>query len=280
MSCWVTTWCCPAGFYQPLSPSQRWFVEPRIVFSDTPLYIYTGEVLATLYRERMLSAGLDAGLNFSQYGQMRLGLYRGKSKFDLSTGPLFLPKNLEVDLGLVQASLRIDQLDSASFARSGYLVALNALLSRTQLGASLDYDRYDAEARAAFSQGVHTLRLTLRGGGSTDAAALPLYAMFRLGGFLNMSGFRQQQLLGTRFVYGRALYQSRLGSVPLFEGMYGGLAYEIADMPQALPSNDRSSFQSGTAYLAADTPLGVAYFGVGYANQGSTAVYLYLGKPF
>jgi len=58
------------------------------------------------------------------------------------------------------------------------------------------------------------------------------------------------------------------------------MAYAIANMPQPVPLNDRSSFQSGTAYLAADTPLGVAYFGVGHANQGTTAVYLYLGKPF
>lgn len=267
-------------FYQPLSPSQQFFVEPRVLYSDTPLYIYTGDVLDTLYRERTVAAGLDVGVNVDPYGQLRLGLYRGKSKFDLSTGPLFLPQNLEVDLGLVQASLRIDQLDSATFTRSGYLVALNALLSRQALGATQDYDRYDADLRAAFSKGVHTLRVALRGGGSTDADTLPLYAMFRLGGFLNMSGFRQQQLLSTRFVYGRALYQARLGRLPLFEGVYGGLAYEIADMPQALPSNDRSSFQSGTAYLAADTPLGAAYFGVGYANQGTTAVYLYLGRPF
>jgi len=267
-------------FYQPLSPSQRWFVEPRVAYSDTPLDIYDTDVLLTEYRERTLGAGLDAGINFSHYGQLRLGLFRGRSKFDLRTGPLFLPANFDVDLGQVQGSLRIDQLDSVSFARSGYLVAVNALLSRTQLGATLDYDRYDAEVRAAFSHGAHTLRLALRGGGSTDADALPVYAMFRLGGFLNMSGFRQQQLLGTRFVYGRALYQARLGSLPLIEGAYGGLAYEIADMPQAIPGNDRSSFQSGTAYLAADTPLGVAYFGVGYANQGTTAVYLFLGKPF
>ena len=73
---------------------------------------------------------------------------------------------------------------------------------------------------------------------------------------------------------------ARLGSVPLFEGLYAGLAYEIADMPHTVALNDRSSFQSGTAYLAADTPLGVAYFGVGHANQGTTTVYLYLGKPF
>ena len=267
-------------FYQPLSPSQRWFVEPRVAYSDTPLYIYSCDVLAALYRERTLGAGLDAGLNFSHYGQVRLGYYRGNSKLELSSGQLFLPKNLEVDLGLVQASLRIDQLDSTSFARWGYLLALNALVSRTQLGASQDYDRYDAEVRAALSHDAHTLRLALRGGGSVDDDPLPVYAMFRLGGFLNMSGFRLQQLLGTRFVYGRALYQARLGSVPLFEGVYAGLAYEIADMPQAIAANDRSSFQSGTAYLAADTPLGVAYFGVGYANQGTAAVYLYLGKPF
>ncbi len=267
-------------FYQPLSPSQRWFVEPRVVYSDTPLYVYSGDVLAALYREHTLGAGLDAGLNFSHYGQLRLGVYRGNSQLDLSSGQLFLPRSLEVDLGLVQASLRIDQLDSASFARSGYLVALNALVSRTQLGASEDYGRYDAEVRTAISHDAHTLRLALRGGGSIGDDPLPVYAMFRLGGFLNMSGFRLQQLLGTRFVYGRALYQARLGGVPLFEGVYAGLAYEIADMPQAIASNDRSSFQSGTAYLAADTPVGVAYFGAGRANQGTTAVYLYLGKPF
>jgi len=267
-------------FYQPLSPSQRWFVEPRVAYSDTPLYLYSGDVLAALYRERTVGAGLDAGLNFSHYGQLRLGAYRGTSKLELSSGQLFLPRSLDVDLGLVQASLRIDQLDSASFARSGYLLALNALVSRSQLGASQDYDRYDAEVRAAFSHDAHTLRLALRGGGSVGDDPLPVYAMFRLGGFLNMSGFRLQQLLGTRFVYGRALYQARLGSMPLLEGVYAGLAYEIADMPQAVPLNDRSSFQSGTAYLAADTPLGVAYFGVGYANQGTAAVYLYLGKPF
>jgi NTE family protein len=267
-------------FYQPLSPNQRWFVEPRVAYSDTPLYIYSRDVLAALYRERTPGVGLDAGLNFNQYGQLRLGVYRGNSKLDLGSGQLFLPRKLEADLGLMQASLRVDQLDSSSFARSGYLLALNAQVSRTQFGASQNYARYDAEVRAAFSRGEHTLRLALRGGGSTKADALPVYAMFRLGGFLNMSGFRQQQLLGTRFVYGRALYQARLGSVPLFEGAYAGLAYEMADMPQTVAANNRSTFQSFTAYLASDTPMGVAYFGVGHANQGTTAVYLYLGKPF
>jgi NTE family protein len=267
-------------FYQPLSASQRWFVEPRLVYAGTPLQIYSEEVLAALYREHALGAGLDLGLNFSQYGQFRLGVYRGDTQLTLSSGQLFLPKNLRADLGQLQGSVRIDQLDSLSFARSGYLLAVNALVSRTGLGASQNYDRYDAEVRAAFSQGPHTLRLALRGGGSTTSDSVPAYAMFRLGGFLNMSGFRPQQLLGTRYIYGRALYQTRLTGLPLFEGVYGGLAYELAQMPQAIASSNRSFFQSSTAYVAADTPLGVAYFGLGHANQGTTALYLYLGKPF
>ena len=267
-------------FYQPLSASQRWFVEPRLVYAGTPLQIYSEEVLAALYREHALGAGLDLGLNFSQYGQFRLGVYRGDTQLTLSSGQLFLPKNLRADLGQLQGSVRIDQLDSLSFARSGYLLAVNALVSRTGLGASQNYDRYDAEVRAAFSQGPHTLRLALRGGGSTTSDSVPVYAMFRLGGFLNMSGFRPQQLLGTRYIYGRALYQTRLTGLPLFEGVYGGLAYELAQMPQAIASSNRSFFQSSTAYVAADTPLGIAYFGLGHANQGTTALYLYLGKPF
>jgi len=109
---------------------------------------------------------------------------------------------------------------------------------------------------------------------------LPVYAQFQLGGFLNMSGYRRDQLLGPRYLYGRLLYQARLGRVPLFEGVYGGLAYEAADMPQFIPDNDQGLFQSGTAYLGADTPLGAAYFGVGYGNPRNTAIYLFLGKPF
>ena len=268
-------------FYQPLSPSQRVFVEPRFLYSDTPLDVYTGSVLLTEYRESTYGAGLDLGLNFNQYGQARLGLFRGKSHFKLSSGPVFvLPGAFDAELGLASASLRLDQLDSVSFARSGYLLWLDAQVSRTQLGATVDYTRVSGEARAAFSHGVHTLQLSMRGGSADNDEVLPVYALFRLGGFLDMSGYRQQQLLGRRFAYARALYQARLARVPLFEGVYGGLAYEIADMPQLLPMNDKELFRSGTAYLAADTPLGVAYLGLGYANGDNRAVYLYLGKPF
>ena len=266
-------------FQQPLSPRQHVFVEPRLVLSDTPLYIYTGNVLLSEYRDSSYGAGLDVGVDFRHYGQARLGLYRGKSRFDLNIGPVFLlPEGFDADLQR-SASLRMDQLDHVHFPRTGHLLWVEQS-STGRLGASEDYALVRGEFRAAVSYGEHTLQLSLRGGTSSQDEALPLYAMFKLGGFLDMSGYRQQQLLGYRFAYGRAQYQTRLARVPLFQGVYGGLAYEVADMPQVLPINDRSVFQSGTAYLAADTPLGVAYFGLGYADADNRAVYLMLGKPF
>ncbi|HRH86952.1 MAG TPA: patatin-like phospholipase family protein [Rubrivivax sp.] len=272
---WATRW------HQPLTPRQQLFVEPRLVLSDTPLYIYTGDVLLSEYREGRYGAGVDFGLNFRQYGQLRLGLYRAKNRLDLRVGPVFvMPQGVSDNEGGVLASLRMDQLDHVSFARSGYLLWLEAQSSQTALGASTSYTRVAGELRTALSYGEHTLQLSARGGTSSDGDALPIYAMFKLGGFLDMSGYRYQQLLGYRYAYARALYQTRLARVPLFEGVYGGLAYEIADMPQLIALNDQRLFQSGTAYLAADTPLGVAYFGLGYANKDNVAVYLQLGKPF
>jgi NTE family protein len=267
-------------FNQPLSPSLRYFVEPRLVYSDTPLDIYVQNVLLSEYRNTTYGAGLDFGFNFDQYGQLRLGAFRGRTRLDLNTGPLLLPESVGFGQGLAQASLRLDQLDSVSFAKSGYLLVLNLQASRPQLGATQAYTRYDGEFRTAFGHRAHTLELAARAGGSIGSDPLPVYAQFSLGGFLNMSGYRPQQLLGERFWYGRALYQMRLARVPLFEGVYGGLAYEAADMPQLVAANDRNLFQSGTAFLAADTPLGVAYFGIGFANPDNRAVYLYLGRPF
>ncbi len=268
------------SLYQPLSDRQYFFVEPRFAAGITPLYIYNANVLLSEYRSHAVGAGLDLGVNFSAYGEARLGVYRGYSRYELATGPPFLPGDFNEDVGFVQAAVRIDRLDSVNFTRSGYLLSLSAQSSKAALGASDDYTRFEGAVRGAYSLGDHTLQLALRGGSSSNGEDLPAYALFKLGGFLNMSGYRQQQLLGTRYAYAQALYQVKLAQLPLFEGVYGGLAYEAAEMPQLLPTNDKGLFQSGTAFLGADTPLGAAYFGLGYGGAGNQAVYLFLGRPF
>ncbi|MBE2244467.1 MAG: patatin-like phospholipase family protein [Burkholderiaceae bacterium] len=268
------------SWYQPLTPAQDFFVEPRASYLNTPFDIYVGDVKYAEYNDQLLGAGLDAGANLREYGEARVGLFFGERKFKLTAGPTLFPSTERTTIGAVRVGLRLDRLDNVSLPRSGYFLDFEAVDSLPALGATDSYVRYFAEARAAFSSGHHTLRLSVRAGGTPDEDDLPAYAQFRLGGFLNMSGYRPQQLMGPRFVYGRAIYQYKLRDIPLFQGAYAGVSYELADMPQIIESNDKSLFQSGTLFLAVDTPLGVAYLGYGYASGGNQAIYLFLGKPY
>ncbi len=269
-----------SSWYQPLTPTQTLFVEPRVSYLNTPYDIYLGDVKYAVYNDQVLGAGADVGANLREFGEARVGLYFGKRRFKLTTGPTFFPASEDVNVGVARVALRLDRLDSASFPRAGYYLSFDGLSSRKELGASEAYSRYEAQARAAFSNGRHTLRLTARGGGSPDEDALPGYAQFQLGGFLNMSGYRPQQLMGPSFIYGRAIYQYKIGNIPLFDGIYTGLAYEVANMPQLIDANNKPLFQSGTLYVAADTPLGVGYLGFGFASGGNQAIYLFLGNPY
>ena len=49
---------------------------------------------------------LDLGLNFSDYGQARLGVSRGTHRFELSSGPIFLPRDFSADTNAASPASR------------------------------------------------------------------------------------------------------------------------------------------------------------------------------
>ena len=268
------------GIYQPLAERQFFFIEPRLSYFNRPFDLYVNSVKLAGYRDQGFGGQLDLGANLGEYGEVRVGAYFGRRSFKLDSGPDLLPTEGSGGIGTANASLRIDRLDSVGLTREGYLVKLDAITSSHSLGASDEYTRFEAQARASTSIGPHTFSMALRAGDAINGDQLPVYAQFQLGGFLNMSGYRPQQLIGPRYVYGRLHYQARLAKVPLFDGVYGGIALEGARMPQLVRLNKEQDFQAGTLYLAADTPLGVAYLGYGHANNDNQAVYLILGNRY
>jgi len=269
-----------SSFYQPLSEKQYFFVEPRILYSNTPYDIYVESQRVAELRDEVYGVGFDVGANFIRFGEARVGVFYGRRDFTLESGPLLVPEAGGFGVGLARLGLRVDQLDSVSFTRSGYFLSADLESSRTELGADQNYNKYELQGRGALSFGRHSLQLVLRGGGTLGGHELPDYANFQLGGFLNMSGYAQGQLLGPQYLYGRVGYLARLAEIPLFEGAYAGVAFEMARMPQLIDVNVNRTFDTGTVYFGVDTPLGVLYLGYGYADSDNTAVYLYLGKPF
>jgi NTE family protein len=270
-------------FYQPLVPSQYFFIAPRVQAGSWPADIYggpAGDDLTARYRVSAFTYGLDIGSQFTKYGELRLGVLAGQAEAELQVGsPILAQYAIKRDIGGVRARLYLDQLDSTSFPRDGYALDAQILASTTSLGASDSYNRWTMYASGAKSFGAHTFQVALSGGGSVGGPELPKYDYLTWGGFMRMTGYRDGQLRNDSMSYGRLVYMNQLFKMPLLEGVYVGATLEAARLGQPLvPNGISGNVASAGLFLAVDTPLGPAYLAYGRTQDGNSNVYFYLGK--
>jgi NTE family protein len=269
-------------FYQPLTPAQRLFVAARIEMAREPFDVYDddGNRLAR-YRRGTYGLGFDLGTPIGNIGEARLGLYRGRLKLFNDTSfisPSLLVPNTE--MGGVTARVRIDTLDNLRFPRSGYQGDVQLYASREGLGATDSYTKMSADFGTAFAFGPHSLQLGLRGAKSLGGDALPVYELFSLGGFLQLSGYKTGQLVGREMAFGRAIYNYRVSAPGLFDGAYVGFSIEAGRIGDAVTGSERSSIRRGASlYFAFDSPLGPVYLAYGHGDSNNHAVYFFLGQP-
>jgi NTE family protein len=271
-------------FYQPLVPSQYFFIAPRAQLVNGPADIYggaNGDVLAARYNVTIGTVGLDLGSQFTKYGELRLGLMAGRGEAKLQIGdPILAQYSIKRDIGALRARLFVDQLDSTAFPRDGYKVDALVVGSSTRLGATDSYNRWSLDAMGATSFGAHTFQYALASDGSFGPNPLPYYDYFSYGGFMRMTGYRDGQLRNDSMSYGRLTYMNRLLKVPLLEGVYVGGSFEAARLGSPLvPTGIQGNVASASVFVAVDTPLGPAYLAYGLTHDGNSNVYFYLGKP-
>jgi NTE family protein len=267
-------------FYQPLDPRQRFFVAPYADLSRRYLRVFQGDEELAEYIVPYALAGVDLGTQFTRVGEVRLGLYYGVTKPSLNFGQTLFAETGTQQLGGVRLRGYFDQLDNLNFPRRGWAASLQLVKGLEALGSDNDYDQWEASAVAARSWDRHTINVAMRGSGPISDTDRPIYIAQPWGGFLQQSGFQTGQLLNERYVYGRLNYYYRLLDVPLFEGLYAGVAGEIGNYgPPLVEGNPSGTIYSGSAYLAFDSPLGPMYLGYGVAKGGNQALYFYLGRP-
>jgi NTE family protein len=269
-------------FYQPLDAEGQFFVAPQIKLERRSTSIYNGNNRLARYDFLTNELGFDIGTQFRRYGEIRLGVVGGTIDPSLDTGPTFLtPGGPDINTGGLRLRMFFDRLDSAIFPRSGWSSSVKVYDSSTSLGADLPYTRWELDATSAFSFGNHTFNLAVKGGGKFGDNPLPVYDQFQWGGFMQMSGYKTGQLYGETLAFGRAMYYHRLTRQTLLEGAYGGFSLEAARIGNPLlPGSQDGWLNSIGLFVAADTPLGPAYLGYGYAADGNKSMYFYLGKPF
>jgi NTE family protein len=219
---------------------------------------------------------------FKRYGELRVGLVGGALTPQLETGSVVLaPDNARIPQGAINATLRLDRLDSVHFPRSGWRFGADVFSSNTGLGAEQSYNRWVADGTAAYSMGDHTINLAFKAGGKLGSDPLPAYSWFQWGGFQQQSGYKTGQLLANSMTYGRIMYYHRIMRGTMLDGAYGGVSLEAGryGVP-LLPDAPTGLLTSGSIFVGADTPIGPAYLGYGRAADGNQSFYFFLGRPF
>jgi len=267
--------------YQPLTTSHLLFVSPQVEVERRTVDVFQATQRIARYDVRQSTLALDVGSSVTKYGEARAGIVAGRVDASLDTGPAELtPPNTKPHIGAYRLRAIFDQLDSANFPRFGIASSVNVKLSSKTLGATDEYQRWDADVLAAHSFGPHTFHVAAKAGGRLSGDELPPYDLFQWGGFLQQSGYPTGSLLGQRLTFGRVDYSYKLLNQKLLEGLYVGMSLEAGRVGSPLvPGNAPGLLKSTAIYIGADTPVGPFYLGYGIAADGNRSAYLFLGRP-
>jgi NTE family protein len=109
---------------------------------------------------------------------------------------------------------------------------------------------------------------------------LPATNAAYLGGFLNLSAFATNQIIADSALYTHLRGERIIGRMPL--GLNGdmrlGIGLEGAKLKNAYTfDEDRDLLHSAVVYLGGETPLGPAYLGIGFTDDGNINLYMQVG---
>jgi NTE family protein len=265
--------------HQPLDFSGVFFVAPSVALFDQFVRLYDGDQWVAEFEPHGETVALDAGAEFDRYGEVRVGVVRGRVKGADLVGTSSLPK-FDVDTAGFTGRLVIDRLDNPYFPSRGRYGLVDLYLSRRSLGADLSYDKMTGFFSQVFHRGRHRVYVSLDGG-TNLGTEVPLYDEFSVGGFGSLSGFKDGQLRGSLFGVARLGYYVRSGRL---SGRFGRAVYVggwvEAGNVWATRSDARldSLIYSGTVGAGVDTFLGPVYLVYGHSDDGHDAFYLSLGR--
>jgi NTE family protein len=278
-----------AEFYQPFSLDRTTFVAPYLDLGLTPESVFLNDQRVARYDVTRVRLGVDLGTTTLRCAELRIGPYYGQTEISLDTGSPELPEGQVTDTGL-RTRILYDTLDSAAVPRSGTRILLEARNPLEALGADVQYTRAFLSATTAHSFGPNTLAFKLKGG-SSFGEQMPYYDQFPLGGFLNLSGYANEQFRGNDMAFAGLAYYRQIAALPppIGRGLYLGASLEAGWLSEGVIYNPNtgqdtilSSEETGlgaSVFFGSDTWIGPAFLGLGLSGSGESAIYVLIGRP-
>ncbi len=263
--------------YQPLDRQRRWIVLPSLHWAhfDINEFDDSGDKTRQFGVDR-LAASLGVGYEFGRSGILSAGVRTFGGKVQVKIGE---PEpNYHYDGGEYLLNLTLDRMDDRYFPGRGFYSSSQYINSNDALGADVEYEQLTTQNFYAHSWDRHSVIGGIRYSITLDSDA-PVYALFRAGGFFNMSGYESLSLSGQNYGLVLASYRFKLKESSILPA-YAGFSVEYGDVSDSHTGMFRDGIWNGSLYFGSNSPLGPLYLGMGWSDENGALIFLRLGRVF
>jgi NTE family protein len=270
-------------FFQPYGDRGQFFGFPFLEYRALDQDVRAGGTVLADYRVRRGALGFDLGWEPTLAMRLTAGVYRSRGKASRRIGNPGPLDQFDEPSGGVRLGFTRDTLDDADFPSDGGRADVLLSAARDALGADsgangevfdLSWDHATAFGpnRLLFGTRLHT----------TWGSPSQFDGLATLGGFTNLSGLAERQLLGEHAALFRTVYYRRLGdagelfSVPAYVGasLETGNVFATRDDLFDL----EGLILGGSVFIGVDSPFGPVFLGYGASDDGDASVYLNFGS--
>ncbi|MCG6939159.1 MAG: patatin-like phospholipase family protein [Gammaproteobacteria bacterium] len=267
-----------AEIYQPLNVELDLFVSAKAGLTTTIFPNIVDDRVASIERFQRRYLDLSAGKIFKQTTKFSLGVHFADGNTDTISGDsLYLDGDFRE--GFFYTRLFHDSLDNLSFPNTGAFAGIGLKSNRQSLGADNDYEQLQLVLSGASTYKRYTLfsRAIVETSINEDA---PFNALYRHGGFLEISGTLERELVGQYFGLVEAAFYRRLGNIT-FLPIYTGFSVEAGNAwNRRADINAENTTLAASIFIGADTFIGPLYLSFGFNDNGQQALYFNLGQSF
>ncbi|MCE3001467.1 MAG: patatin-like phospholipase family protein [Xanthomonadaceae bacterium] len=268
-------------FFQPAGDRGQFFGFPYLEYRAINQDIRVGDTVLADYRVRRGAVGIDVGWEPNVAMRAYAGLFRSRGDASRQIGTPGDLDDVDESSGGVRLGFTRDTLDDADFPSAGGRTDLLLLALRDVLGDASEGEIVDLTWDHATSFGPNRLlfgtRLQARWGRPSR-----FESPATLGGFTNLSGYSERELIGDHAALFRTVYYRRLGdagelfSVPAYVGASLETGNVFLRREDLLDLEDL--VLGGSLFVGVDSPFGPLFLGYGRNDQGDASVYLTFGS--
>jgi NTE family protein len=273
------------SFYQPLDVAQRFFIEPKLMWTRSWEDIFVDNERLARYKFSDAGGKFDVGVNLGDDAQVRAGYLYTRRKASVETGSPILPEDERTDAGLTMTAT-YDSRDTAFNPTRGVAAALEYANVDESLGGDLDWERLELGVGLALPVRSDVVWMTLAGGTDLNST-LPPDRYFMLGGPGSFPGFELGELRLTDYWTASGSYLWKIKDIMSIreQALYAGVRLEAGQVFGRLESgilpgfDDDEVIYGASVYIAGRTQAGPLTLGLGTTSTDSWSLWIAVGRP-